>query len=118
MCYQIIPTPKFQEDVKFYERKRKYYHIDDDVESIVEELEKGNLIGTPIDDINLPDGEDSYKVRAINTDTKEGKSNGYRIIYYVIKNDKVVYLLTIYSKKDDGRIVDKTDIRKLIEKYC
>ena len=44
-------------------------------------------------DLKLPDGEDTYKVRAANTDTNVGKSNGYRIIYYVVKNDKEIYLL-------------------------
>ena len=96
MCYEVISTPQFESDIEYYEKKRKFHHISDDVDSIVEEIEKGNLVGDPIPDIKLPDGEDSYKVRAANSDTKSGKSNGYRIIYYAIKNDKEVYLLTVY----------------------
>ena len=30
--------------------------------------------------------------------TRVGKSNGYRIIYYVVKDDKEIYLITIYDK--------------------
>lgn len=68
--------------------------------------------------VKLPNGKDSYKVRATNSDTKAGKSNGYRIIYYAIKNDKEVYLLTVYYKKDEKRIPSKQQIIDLINKYC
>lgn len=118
MCYEVVPTAKFVDDLDFYTRKRRYKHIDDDVQFIVEEIEKGNLIGNSINDLHLPEGEDTYKVRAVNTDAKQGKQNGYRIIYYVIKNDCIAFLLTIYSKKDDDRIVSKTEIIELINKYC
>ncbi len=53
-----------------------------------------------------------------NTDTKMGKSNGYRMIYYAIKDDKTVYLLSIYYKKDDKRILEDEDIIKLVKEYC
>lgn len=118
MCYEIIPTPKFSDDIKFYKRKKKFSHILDDIDTVVNEIEKGNLIGDAISDIQLPEGEDAYKVRAINTDTHMGKSNGYRIIYYVIKNNKEVYLLTIYYKKDDNKIPTKQEIIELITRYC
>lgn len=58
------------------------------------------------------------KVRIANTDTKKGKSNGYRMIYYAIKEDQSVYLLTIYYKKDDERILSNDDIVKLVNEYC
>ena len=118
MSYDIIPTPKFEEDVKFYRRKRKYFHIDDDIDNVVIELEKGNLLGDSLTDIKLPNEEDVYKVRIVNTDTQSGKSNGYRLIYYAIKNEKTIYLLTIYYKKDDRRVISKEQISEIIEKYC
>jgi mRNA-degrading endonuclease RelE of RelBE toxin-antitoxin system len=118
MIYDIIPTPKFEEDLKFYKKKKKFNHIEEDVNEVVEELEKGNLIGTPIGDIQLPEDEDAYKVRAANTDTNVGKSNGYRIIYYAIKNEATIFLLTVYYKKDDNRVLSKDDLKNLIEKYC
>lgn len=58
------------------------------------------------------------KVRIANTDTKEGKTNGYRMIYYAIKEDNTVYLLTIYYKKDDRRIINNDEIVKLVNEYC
>lgn len=115
--YNIIPTAQFEKDIKYYKRKKKFNHIDDDVDEIIEELEKGNLLGDEIKELKLPENEHSYKVRVANTDTKAGKSNGYRLIYYVIKDDNTIFLLTIYYKKDRENITDK-EIISLISEYC
>lgn len=58
------------------------------------------------------------KVRIANTDTKKGKSNGYRMIYYAIKEDESAYLLSIYYKKDDKRVLSNDEIIELVEEYC
>lgn len=58
------------------------------------------------------------KVRIANTDTRMGKSNGYRMIYYAIKEDESAYLLSIYYKKDDKRILSDKEIIDLVEEYC
>ena len=78
------------------------------------QLQEGTLIGTPQNNLSLPEGEVVYKVRTVNTDTKSGKSNGYRIIYYVIKDDKEIYLLTVYFKRDKENVTTK-EIIALIE---
>ena len=57
------------------------------------------------------------KVRIANTDTNKGKSNGYRLIYYAVKTDYTVYLLSIYYKKDDRRVLSDSEIRELAIKY-
>ncbi len=118
MTYSVIPTPKFEEDLDFYERKRKYTKIEDDLDNVIQELKKGNLIGDEIPDIKLPASEDAFKVRVANSNTKVGKSNGYRLIYYVVKNDREIFLLTVYYKKDGNRILSKPEIIELINKYC
>ena len=118
MCYVVIPTSKFEDDIRYYVKKCKFKNIEDDISAIVDELEKGNLVGDIISDLHLDTGESSYKVRMANTDTKVGKSNGYRIIYYAIKNEREIYLLTIYYKKEDIKILTKKEIKDLIEKYC
>lgn len=116
--YNVIPTEKFEEDVKYYIKKKKYLHIKDDIKIITDQLEKGNLIGDEIPNIQVSVDNHTYKVRTVNTDSNEGKSNGYRIIYYVIKDDLDIYLVTIYSKKDDKRIPTNSEIIKLIANYC
>lgn len=58
------------------------------------------------------------KVRIANTDTRMGKSNGYRMIYYAIKEDECAYLLSIYYKKDDKRVLSNEEIIELVNMYC
>lgn len=118
MCYEIVVTPRFEKDLEYYEKKRKFKHIEDDIEDEIQKIEEGTLVGEPIDDIHLENGKDVYKARAVNSDTRMGKSNGYRIIYYAIKNEKVAYLLTVYYKKDNNKIPSKTEISDLIKQYC
>lgn len=116
MCYEIIPTKKFNEDVKFYVKKKKYSKIMDDIDDILVKLEDGELVGDEISDLHLSNS--TYKVRAANTNTKSGKSNGYRLIYYVIKDNKEIFLITIYSKKDSNNIPTSGEIVGWIEEYC
>lgn len=117
--YEVIPTERFSEDVEYYFKKKKYHKIGDDIKEVTDELKKGNLVGTEISGLKIDRDGHTYKVRAANSSANVGKSNGFRIIYYVIKDDRQIFLLTIYSKKDDGEdsVPDK-EIRRLIEQYC
>lgn len=116
--YTVIPTERFEKDVKYYIKRKGFLHIGADIKVVTDELEKGNLVGTEIPGLKIQKEGHTYKVRSANTDTKAGLSNGYRIIYYVVKDDKEVYLLTIYYKKDDNRIPTNREIIELVETYC
>lgn len=118
MYYTVIPTPKFLQDIDYYEKKKKFKNITDDIDNVVKDLELGNLVGDDIQDIDIPTNNHTYKVRVANSNTKVGKSNGYRIIYYVIKDDKEIYLITIYYKKEDKNIPTKKEIANIIKEYC
>ncbi len=111
---KIIPTKYFQNDVRFYVRKKKFLKIDADIKTVTDELEQGNLVGDKMDGLNLPVNTAAYKVRVANSSTNVGKSHGFRIIYYVVIDEKI-YLVTIYSKKDDIRIVSDKQIEQLIK---
>ena len=90
MQYEVVTTPKFEKDIKHY--KKKFKSVADDVDEIVEELEKGNLQGTVIPNLEMKDNKNNIvKVRIANSDTKSGKSNGYRLIYYAEKSDGTIY---------------------------
>ena len=117
MVYSVITTPQFEKDVSFYLKKKRYMKIVIDINELVDELQKGNLVGDEIPRLRLPDQENVFKVRVANTSINAGKSNGFRVIYYVVKNDKEIYLLTVYSKKDNENISDK-EIIGLIRLYC
>lgn len=117
MQYDVIPTKRFESDVQYYLKKKKFKHILDDVEEVVQELENGNLIGDAIPGLTFEDNA-TIKVRMANTDTKVGKANGYRIIYYAVKSDYEIYLLTIYYKKEDNMIPSNKEIEMMVKEYC
>lgn len=116
--YNVIPTHQFKKDVKYYVKKKGFIHIGDDIKTITDELEKGNLIGTEIPRLKIQSEGHTFKVRIANSDRKSGQSNGYRMIYYAIRDDKEVYLLTIYDKKEDNKIPTDKEIVQLVEEYC
>lgn len=117
MQYKVIPTNKFKEDIRYYVKKKKFSHIIEDVDDIIKKLENGNLIGDVIPGLVFDDNV-TVKVRMANTDTKVGKSNGYRIIYYAINSVCEIYLLTIYYKKEDKSIPSNKEIELLVKEYC
>jgi len=108
---EVVPSRKFKEDVKFYIRKRKYISINRDIISAKKEIANGNFVGDKLDNLKLPCG-DVYKVRLPNSSTHDGKSNGFRLLYYAVLEEKV-YLLSIYSKKDDNRVLNDKQIAVL-----
>ena len=99
---QVLTTPHFEADVKFYLKKKKFFKITNDIRTVLIELNNGNLIGDKLDNIKIPENAAVYKVRVANSLINIGKSNGFRVIYYLATKEKI-YLVTIYSKKDGGR---------------
>ena len=114
-CFEIYPTENFNKDIKYYTKKKKYKKIFKDIKPMLEDLEQGVFVGDEIADLKIGNDNKTYKVRAVNSDTNEGKSNGYRVIYYVEIEDKVIFLMTIYHKKDEERIPSKKEISDLIK---
>ena len=114
-CFEIYPTENFNKDIKYYIKKRKYKKIILDIKPILDDLEQGIFVGDEIADLKIGNDNKTYKVRVVNSDTNEGKSNGYRIIYYVETEEKIIFLITIYHKKDEHRIPSKKEISELIK---
>ena len=110
---KIVSTPNFDNELKFYYRKRKYRKIKEDLAPIFKNLENGNFVGNRLKDLNLPEGTAVYKVRVANSSANVGKSDGFRLLYYVAIGDEI-YLLTIYSKKDDVKILNDKQIELLV----
>ena len=106
-------TEKINDDIDYYVRKKKYKKIFDDIASVLPDLEAGNFLGDKLSGFNLPEGAALYKVRIANTSANVGKSNGFRLIYYVAIEDEI-YLVTLYSKKDDERIPNDAQIAMLV----
>ena len=111
---EIIWSSRFESDVRYYFKKKKYTKILDDIDKVVSELKAGNFIGDRLENVNISDNLAVYKVRIANTSVNLGKSNGFRMIYYLKFGEKI-YLVTIYSKKDDNRIPTDAQIVELIK---
>ncbi len=99
MSFSVIPSDKFKKEVK---RLSKKYP------SLKEELAELNdiLINKPETGTSL--GNDIYKIRLAIKSKGKGKSGGGRVISYVVKDNKEVYLLTIYDKSEFESVDDKT----------
>ena len=110
---EIILTRQFKDDIKFYKRRKKYLKIDADIRAALEELRAGNFIGDKLEGLNIPANTSAYKVRLPNSSINVGKSGGFRLLYYVAIADRI-YLVKIYSKKDDNRIPTDKQIAELI----
>ena len=110
----VVITKHFKDDVNFYFRKKKYLKSESDISTVTEELKQGNLIGDKLEDLDIPEGTAAYKVRIANSSANVGKSNGFRLLYYVAIGDDI-YLLAIYSKKDDVRVINDKQIELLIK---
>lgn len=87
---------------------KRYRSIRNDIQPIIEALQAGETPGDQMTGVGYP----IYKVRAPNSDSQRGKSGGYRIIYYLITDERCL-LLTIYTKTDQ---VDVTmeEIRRIL----
>ena len=46
--FTIIPTERFKSDIEYYETKKKFKHIDEDIGVVVKDLVTGNLVGDEI----------------------------------------------------------------------
>ncbi len=76
--------------------KKKYRHIEEDVEVLVERLEQGEILGDRLQGT----GEHLvYKVRVASRDMQRGKSGGFRVLYY-LWTEKRIIMLTIYAKTE------------------
>ncbi|MEB3121388.1 MAG: type II toxin-antitoxin system RelE/ParE family toxin [Snowella sp.] len=105
----IFFARRFKQDVR--ELSKKYRHIRSDLQTTLEEIAQGNLIGNQISGVGYP----VFKVRIKNSDINKGKSGGYRLIYY-IQSSEVIIMITIYSKSDQADISTK-EIREIIADY-
>lgn len=102
-------TPEFKRNVRAL--SKKYRHIRSDIQPLIEQLEKGEIVGDKIPGVKYS----VFKVRILNRDIQKGKSAGYRLIYY-FKSSRNIILITIYSKSDQSDIsVNK--IRSIINEF-
>jgi mRNA-degrading endonuclease RelE of RelBE toxin-antitoxin system len=95
---QVESTSTFTRNLR--NLAKKYRSIRNDIQPVIEQLERGELPGDRISGI----GYEVFKVRVRNSDIHKGKSGGYRMIYYV-KTENGIILLTVYAKSEQSNIL-------------
>ncbi|KKD37326.1 MAG: type II toxin-antitoxin system RelE/ParE family toxin [Limnoraphis robusta] len=104
---EILLTPRFKKDLA--KLAKRYRSIRKDITPLIDQLQTGATPGDLISGIKYQ----VFKVRLKNTNIQKGKSAGYRVIYY-LKTETKIILVTIYSKSDQTDIANKT-IEEIIQ---
>jgi mRNA-degrading endonuclease RelE of RelBE toxin-antitoxin system len=106
---QIALTPRFKKDLR--DLAKRYRSIRTDLQGLIDQLQAGEISGDQVAGIQYQ----IFKVRLKNSNIQKGKSGGYRVIYY-LKTDTKIILATIYSKSDFSDVSNET-IEAAIAQY-
>lgn len=104
---RVVATPHFNRTFK--RLRKKYRQIEYDLRPLIHQLEQGDTPGDQIQRVHFT----VFKVRLPNSDSKRGKSGGYRVIYY-LKTTDFIFLVDIYPKSERTDI-STDELRHLIE---
>lgn len=106
MSFSVELTDHFKKEAK--KLTKKYRSLKAELEALGAELAKNPTIGTPL-------GHDVYKLRLAIASKGKGKSGGARVVTFVKVIDEVVYLVSIYNKKQLDNLT-KEQIIELLKK--
>lgn len=106
MNLQIKVLENFAKEVK--KLSKKYKNISQDLKTLQIELSQNPTCGISL-------GNNCYKIRVANSSIPTGKSGGFRVIYYYIDSNGIIYLMSIYSKGDLDNISDERILEILRE---
>jgi mRNA-degrading endonuclease RelE of RelBE toxin-antitoxin system len=112
----VYYTDEVERTLKFL--AKKYRHIKSDIAPTTELISQGNFIGDRVTDVgNDEDGNpyQVFKVRIGNRDSGRGKRGGYRLLYWVTGQDRVI-IFAIYSKSDQGTLTSQ-QIQRILKAY-
>ena len=98
MSYSILPTHRFEKELK--RLTKKFPSLKQDFSAFLDDLEKNPIQGNDL-------GKNCYKIRFKISSKNKGKSGGARVITNVLVTKEVVYLLTIYDKGDQDTLSNK-----------
>ena len=109
MPVEIALTPYFRKNLKTL--AKHYRSIRSDLQPLIEQLQASELPGDRVAGVGIT----LFKVRLKNSNIQKGKSAGYRVIYYVKTQDRIV-LMTIYSKSD-REDVSSNELKEVLAEY-
>jgi len=96
MSYNIIPTRRFERELK--RLAKKYPTLRNDFAELIAKISQNPITSSFV-------GNNCYKIRMAIGSKRKGKSSGARVITYLYIQTETVYLLTIYDKSE------KTDLK-------
>ncbi len=99
--------PSFNKSLK--QLSKRFHNIKNDMTDLMMTLQENPENGIFIK-------KEIYKIRLKNSDTKSGKSGGYRVLYYYLNCQDEIIFFSIFSKTDTENISDN-DIDNLIKEY-
>jgi mRNA-degrading endonuclease RelE of RelBE toxin-antitoxin system len=105
----IFYSDEFKRNVR--KLLKKYPHLPKDLDEFIQRLQIGEVSSDLLQHVGL----NVYKARIKNSDNRKGKSAGYRVIYYVKKEDEI-FLVTLYSKSEQGDISPQF-VQKIIDSW-
>jgi mRNA-degrading endonuclease RelE of RelBE toxin-antitoxin system len=91
MSYSILPTHRFEKELK--RLTKKFPSLKNEFANLIIEVIKDPEMGSFI-------GNNCYKIRLAISSKGKGKSGGARVITYLYIETETVYLLTIYDKAE------------------
>ena len=105
MSYSIIPTHRFEKELKRLAKKFPSIknEFSDLIAKIIDNPESGTFIGN-----------NCYKIRLAIGSKGKGKRGGARVITYLYIETETVYLLTIYDKGEKGDL-KPSELKDMIE---
>lgn len=104
--FEVIPSKDFKAGAKRLHKKKGFKSLPDQIKKVAGDFAKGDFEGDVIAHYDLPAPMDIYKLRLPNPDANAGKSNGYRVIYAVVTEAKIVFVLAIYYKKEQASLTE------------
>jgi mRNA-degrading endonuclease RelE of RelBE toxin-antitoxin system len=105
MSYNITATPNFKKELK--RLLKKFQSLKIEYLNLLDELAQNPTLGTSL-------GNNIYKIRISIASKGKGKSEGARVITFVVKSEETIYLMDIYDKSEKANITDK-EIKSQIE---
>jgi len=104
--FEVRELDDFDKRFSRLTKKKRFFSLPGQVRELYHAFQRGEFEGERIRHIDKPLACDVYKLRLPNPDANAGKSNGYRVIYLVITEARIVVFLTIYYKKEQADVPD------------
>ena len=84
----IEPPPRYDTNFQTASKKigKKHPNVIKDLLRVIDSLESGNFIGDAIPGFS----RQVYKARVPSSDQKRGKRGGFRIVYYVVMDNRTI----------------------------